>query len=844
MGEVYRARDPRLNREVAIKLLPPERLADESRRRRFVQEAQAASALNHPHIITIYEIDCADGRDFIVMELVRGKSLDQLIPRQGMRLNEALRIAIPVADALAAAHARGIVHRDLKPANVMVGTDGTVKVLDFGLAKLLTAESLPEKETITQVVGPGVSAPGTIAGTAAYMSPEQATGATVDARSDIFSFGALLYEMVTGQRAFAGTLTVDTLSAVVRAQPKRPAEVTPGILPDLEKVILRCLRKEPERRFQHIDDVKVVLQEVKEESESGSVASVAPARARRGVMVALAGAGVVLAVVTAWIAWPRARADAPLKAVPLTSMTGHAMWPTFSPDGQQVAFAWQPEGRDNFDIYVKLVGLEEVRRLTTDAANDTYPSWSPDGRQIAFVRQGPQSGTIHLVSPIGGGERRLSDFPEDGPIAWSPDGRYLAAGARPPGSPGDPRLYLLPSDGGAPRPVTPTGVRSSTPAFSRDGRHLAYLACDTGCRLEVLDLNAEYVPTRPIRTLVPHVDDWIFGLTWSHDAVIYSNERFLWRIDIDGGPPERLEAAGAGAMYPGMAPSGDRLAFSRDLEAHAPYRFEAGHPSRPLLTSSSLFEGSLDFSPDGQRIAYCAGSWSGTKAMEVWTAGADGSTPQQLTHGPGRWQCSPHWSPDGHQVAFDSQAAADYQWHIWTIPADGGHPTQVTSDTGNVPTWSRDGESIYYHGPHGDIWGIRLADGRKQQLTHDADAWLAHESADRTELIFQSRGALRTTAVSGGASREIVACAAGWAVSTAPPGIYYAGCSGESAWIARNPDLHLLNPETGEDRVLGTLEKFSNISLSGLAVSPDGRVIVYDRMLREGHDLMLIENFR
>jgi serine/threonine protein kinase len=201
MGEVYRARDPRLNREVAIKVLPADRVGDEGRRRRFVQEAHAASALNHPHIITIHEIESADGNDFIVMEYVRGKSLDAVIPRQGMRLGDVLRIAIPVAEALAAAHARGIIHRDLKPANVMVGADGAVKVLDFGLAKLIGREDVQEAD-LTHTADLALSVPGTIAGTAAYMSPEQATGGKVDARSDIFSFGAMLYEMVTGVRAF------------------------------------------------------------------------------------------------------------------------------------------------------------------------------------------------------------------------------------------------------------------------------------------------------------------------------------------------------------------------------------------------------------------------------------------------------------------------------------------------------------------------------------------------------------------------------------------------------------------------------------------------------------------
>src|SRR5580765_6579343 len=200
MGEVYRAHDPRLDREVAIKVLPHDRIADVHRRQRFVQEAKAASALNHPHIVTIHEIESADGIDFLVMEYVRGKSLDMLIPRQGMRLGEALRIAIAIADAIASAHKSNIVHRDLKPANVMVGTDGAVKVLDFGIAKLLTDDGDSDPQAATRTADDAITKRGAVLGTLAYMSPEQATGEPVDARSDVFSFGAMLYEMVTGER--------------------------------------------------------------------------------------------------------------------------------------------------------------------------------------------------------------------------------------------------------------------------------------------------------------------------------------------------------------------------------------------------------------------------------------------------------------------------------------------------------------------------------------------------------------------------------------------------------------------------------------------------------------------
>jgi len=337
MGEVYRARDTRLGREVAIKVLPADLVSDANRRRRFVQEAQAASALNHPHIITIYEIESANGDDFIVMEYVGGKSLDALIPRQGMRLNEALGIAIAVSDALVTAHARGIVHRDLKPANVIVGADGTVKVLDFGLAKLIGVADTPEENTPTVTNQSLLSAPGRIAGTAGYMAPEQATGGTIDARTDIFGFGAMLYEMVTGSRAFPGSSTAETLYAVIHAQPRPPSDLVAAIPSDLEKVILRCLRKDPQRRYQHIDDVKVALEDVKEESESGVTTPASVARPhRRGLIAALLAAALVAVGATAWLlpSHRRPPGPTPMRPVALTSLPGGEFFPTFSPDAR------------------------------------------------------------------------------------------------------------------------------------------------------------------------------------------------------------------------------------------------------------------------------------------------------------------------------------------------------------------------------------------------------------------------------------------------------------------------------------------------------------------------------
>jgi Tol biopolymer transport system component/tRNA A-37 threonylcarbamoyl transferase component Bud32 len=864
MGEVYRARDPRLGREVAIKVLPADRLSDEGRRQRFLREARSAAALTHPHIVTVYEVESADGIDFLVMEYVRGKSLDAVIPRAGLRLGETLRIGIAVADALAAAHAHGIIHRDLKPANVMVGTDGAVKVLDFGLAKLVGAENGTDADgEFTHTVDVALSRPGTLAGTVAYMSPEQATSGKVDARSDIFSFGTMLYEMVTGTRPFAGKSPADTLGEVVRAQPKPLSGIVPGLPAELERVILRCLRKDPERRFQHMADVRVTLAELKEESESGALAAAKAVAGRSRTRLWLSVV-VALAVVTAASVWFLRRiAPSPpepaLSSVPLTTYQGSEEMPTFSPEGNQVAFTWDGEKQDNQDIYVKLIGPSPPLRLTTDPASDFSPAWSPDGSSIAFLRaRGDTRSELLLVPALGGPERKLADVQFKGSnvifpplVAWSPDGQWIAfVGTNTPEE--SCGLIALSLKTGERRQLTFPSKDSSGDsgvAFSPDGHAMAFVrGTNSRVRLYLLPMSQDLRPQGEPR-LLPSAGQWDFSPAWMPDGreIVFSvwdlasASRGLWRVAVSGSQePQRWGSVADSSDQPAIARQGRRLAYRTAVNDANIWRVELsgrrqeGAPVR--LISSTQYDWNAQYSPDGKKVVF-ASARSGS--MEIWTSDADGSNAVQVTSLAAH-SGTARWSPDGRRIVFDSNKEGRFQ--IYVVDAGGGVPKRLTDNPADdaAPSISRDGNRIYFSSMRTGQWEVwkMTPDGREPVQVTRTGGFAPLESSDGQVLYYQKiqgTSDIWAIPVQGGDETRVVESVGQRQFTVRPDGIY--------CLRTMNGAQHLQFFEfaTKTTKDVATL---ANAGGLGLTVSPDGRYVLYNQQDQVGSDLMLVENFR
>lgn len=722
MGEVYVAHDARLNRQVALKVLHPDMAADAERLERFRREAQAVAALNHPNIVTIHAVEEIDGVRFITLELVDGPTLDRLITPGGVSLDRFFAIAIPLTDAVAAAHGRGIAHRDLKPANVMVTADDRVKVLDFGLAKLLEPPSSSDS-AVTALAGEHLTGEGKVVGTAAYMSPEQAEGKPLDHRTDVFSLGVILYEMATGERPFKGDTQLSVLSAIIRDTPRSATDLNARLPRHLGRIIRKALEKNVARRYQTALDLRNDLDELKHEIDTGEIVvsgdSVsdhevlrAPVR-RRGTRwsVLLAVATTVLAA--AGIAWTRgwlSRPPAPLSvAVEALTSTGSDWAPAISPDGEWIAYT-RGAADEQPEIFLQSLGDRTAIQLTHDLGPVGLPAFSPDGSMIAFSGLGHSAG-IYVMGRMGGNVRRLTERGFN--PSWSPDGTRIVFGLE--AITGNPYfrnrsgLQLVTVDV-ASGEETETGIKDAVqPAWSPNGQRIAFWGVDTQAWRDIYTAAADGKDgAKPVAVTKDDAVD--FSPVWSPDGrwLYFASTRggpmAIWRVPVDEitgatrGEPQQVTAGGPSITgHFSISRDGRRLAYHESLVQSRidaadfdPVALRAA-PERRTIVKGSRELLDLDVSRDGEWIVYRTGD----ARQDIYIARTDGTAGRQVTDDAAKdWR--PRWSPDGRRLAFYSNASGTYQ--VWVANRDGSGRMRLTNATSRTqdPVWSPDGSEIMY----------------------------------------------------------------------------------------------------------------------------------------------------
>jgi Tol biopolymer transport system component/tRNA A-37 threonylcarbamoyl transferase component Bud32 len=743
MGEVYKAHDTRLGRDVAIKVLPDHLSTSEEVRQRFEREARTISQLTHPHICALYDVGNQDGLEFLVMELLEGETLADRLARGPLPLDQVLRYGIEIADALDRAHRSGIVHRDLKPGNVMLTKSG-VKLLDFGLAKLhvaaeAAAASLTSLPTAMQQSQP-LTTRGTILGTFQYMAPEQLEGSEADARSDLFAFGCVLFEMATGTKPFSGKSQASLIGAIMNSQPPPISSLQPMIPPALDRVVKTCLAKDPDERFQTAHDVKLQLEWIAEGGSAAGLPAPVVARRKNREKLAWAVAAAALLAAAAFAAGYVRRAPPRPRAVRFEVPTPDGIIaidaPRLSPDGKILAFN-ATDSAGNTRIWVRPLSALTAQPLP-GTEGTTRPFWSPDSRFLGFFAEGK----LKKIEVAGGPPQKICDAPTGSDGSWSPEGVILFDGR------GTDPIYRVAAAGGTPAvAVKAEASRKETavgwPEFLPDGRRFLYMAVgqkpeDNTYRIGSLD-SRDSSALAPAQTLVTYAPPGYLlfvrdrtlvaqrfdagalktqgeavplaerigtnsvGLALfsvSRDGTLAyrageSGSRLLW-IDRSG---RELDSLGEPGEYgdPALSPAGDRLAHNlddprsgktdiwiRDLGRGVSSRFTfgAGNNICPM------------WSPDGRTVVF---SSNRNGNYDLFEKPASGQGEEKLLLKSAEMKIASDWSRDGRYISFSSQGKAG--WDIWALPTFGDRkplPVVVTAYNELLPVFSPDGRFLAY----------------------------------------------------------------------------------------------------------------------------------------------------
>ena len=744
MGEVYRARDARLGRDVAIKVLPQSVASDRDRLLRFEQEARSVAALNHANVLAIFDVGEADQTAYLVSELLEGEPLRNKLQAGPLSQRRTVEYAVQIAEGLAAAHDKGIVHRDLKPENIFISKDGRVKILDFGLAKLTRAESktaaAPDGLTVAQTQ----TTPGMIVGTAGYMSPEQVRGQDVDARTDIFSFGAILYEMLSGERAFKGETSVETMNAILKEDPPELDTDKLQVAPGLERIVRRCLEKEPEQRFHSARDVKFAIEAL---STSSSATQVRIAQ-RRGTWQ-WAGIAVVALMVVAALAGIALRLGARKEAVarPMhfaIPMRGDVNSLAISKDGTMMAFVSPDESSGKNVLNVQTIGSDKATALSgTEGAQ--YPFWSPDGEYVGYFA----NGKLLKIRARGGDPQPLaavSPSPRGG--AWSSKGVIIYAPAA------EGPLWRVNADGTGAASLTermllPREVSHRWPIFLPDGEHFLFFGGDFVKQGEMDGIYASSLHGGGRKLLMKAESNLEFAepgyLFFMDDA---------GRLMMRNFDANKLEVTGEGSpviAHVGYHPSTLWGAFTVSENGTVVASATEG-TSRSVLTwydrsgkeLGTVSEAGVFYnpalSPDGRRVAHDVADLL-AETVHIWLQDLGGKSGTRFTFG--RDDGVAVWSPDGSQIAY---RAVEGDLHLKPANGLGTDRVMVHSTDGDdvLPnSWSPDGRSLvctYHRGRGGSrLMLVSLSDGKRTPLLNsDVDAMDGQISPDGKWLAYAS----------------------------------------------------------------------------------------------------------
>ena len=717
MGEVYRARDSRLNRDVAIKVLPALVSSDPQRLLRFEHEARAAAALEHPNILVVYQMGTYEGMPYLVSELLEGKTLTEVLRRGPLPLRKAIDYGIQVAHGLAAAHGKGVVHRDLKPDNLFVTKDGRIKILDFGLAKLTLPKDAPSDLART------ITLPGVAMGTIGYMSPEQVRGQVTDHRTDIFAFGAILYEMVMGQTTFQKPTEADTISAILNEEPKPISQLSPDTPMALERIVHRCLEKDPNRRFQSASDLAFALEALSDSATSttsGVHEIQAAVRNKKSAPERRLGAWILAALVILAVA---AFAIYFMQSVPAPRVANYLQ---LTHDGQPKSLI----GTDGSRLYLSLgevragsfsshgvaeisvAGGEPQKLAVLPSVNMAAVDLSPDGSELLVVdgQGAPPKGPLWSIPLLGGSPRRIGDLVGE-TAAWSPDGKLLAYTNL-----GD--LFVAGSDGsGSHRLVSVKGDILNV-TWSPDGSHLRFDSSETAGTIGQQLAWEVSVGGKDLHRLLAgwhNPPDECCG-KWTADGkyFVFQSKRQIWALPRKAGffqsdsKPIQLTFSPLSLSSPLPSKDGKKLFVVGQTYRGELERYDSKSAQfLPFLGGISAEY--VDFSKDGKWVAYVS-----YRDGALWRSKLDGSERLQLTYAP-MYAVLPRWSPDGRNIIFFEFAlTADKPARIYEISSDGGTPRQLMPDDSSQqmdPNWSPDGSKIVFAGESNDpASAIRILD--------------------------------------------------------------------------------------------------------------------------------------